>query len=253
VLKLNDKQFLSALGIAATQAAGLVEMLGSMARLLNAGFAARNGLTAALLAAQGFEGPAQPLEGDRGFVRVFGGSRKLGALADGLGKQWALRDVAYKPYPCGVVFHALIDACLQLRKGAAGFERIEIQLHPLAIERGDRPEPRDAQEARLSAQHCAAVALLYGAAGVTQFTDEAATRPEVAVIRSRVRLEADDSLDKAAAVVVVDGKALRAEPGRTLTGAELETKFRALAGPRAQKLLRAIDGIESARKVTLPL
>jgi 2-methylcitrate dehydratase PrpD len=253
VLKLNDKQFLSALGIAATQAAGLVEMLGSRARLLNAGFAARNGLTAALLAAQGFEGPAQPLEGDRGFVRVFGGSRKLGALADGLGKQWALRDVAYKPYPCGVVFHALIDACLQLRKGAAGFERIEIQLHPLAIERGDRPEPRDAQEARLSAQHCAAVALLYGAAGVTQFTDEAATRPEVAVIRSRVRLEADDSLDKAAAVVVVDGKALRAEPGRTLTGAELETKFRALAGPRAQKLLRAIDGIESARKVTLPL
>jgi 2-methylcitrate dehydratase PrpD len=253
LLKLNEAQFLSALGIAATQAAGLVEMLGSMARLLNAGFAARNGLTAALLAAQGFQGPAQPLEGERGFVRVFGGSRKLGALTEGLGKQWALREVAYKPYPCGVVLHALIDACLQLRKDAAGFERIEIQLHPLAIERGDRPDPREAHEARLSAQHCAAVALLDGAAGVEQFTDEAAARPDVAALRSKVRLVTDDSLDKAGAVVVVDGKALHAEPRRTLTGAELEAKFRSLAGTRAEKLLRAIDGIESARKVSLPL
>jgi 2-methylcitrate dehydratase PrpD len=253
VLELDEKQFLSALGLAATQAAGLVEMLGSGARLLNAGFAARNGLTAALLAAEGLEGPAQPLEGERGFVRVFAGSRRLGALTEGLGKQWALREVAYKPYPCGVVLHALIDACLQLRQGAAGFERIEIQLHPLAIERGDRPEPRDAQEARLSAQHCAAVALLYGAAGVAQFTNEAATRAEVAALRKKVHLVADDSLDKAAAVVAVDGKALRAEPRRTLTGAELEAKFRALAGARAPKLLRSIEGIEAARKVALPL
>jgi 2-methylcitrate dehydratase PrpD len=253
LLKLDEKQFLSALGIAATQAAGLVEMLGSTARVLNAAFAARNGLTAVLLAAQGLEGPAQPLEGDRGFVRVFGGSRKLGALTEGLGKQWALREVAYKPYPCGVVLHALIDACLQLREGASGFERIEIQLNPLAIERGDRPNPREAQEARLSAQHCAAVALLDGAAGVAQFTDEAVQRPEVALIRSRVRLVADDSLDKAAAVVFVDGKALRAESRRTLSGAELEAKFRSLAGARAAKLLRAIDAIESARKVALPV
>ena len=62
-----------AFGIAATQAAGLVEVLGSMARVLNAGFAARNGLAAARLAADGFEGPARPLEGLRGFLNVFGG------------------------------------------------------------------------------------------------------------------------------------------------------------------------------------
>ena len=74
ILGLNAKQFVHAFGIAATQAAGLVEVLGSMARVLNAGFAARNGLAAALLAAQGFEGPARPLEGLRGFVNVFGGA-----------------------------------------------------------------------------------------------------------------------------------------------------------------------------------
>lgn len=251
LLGLDEKQFLWTLGIAATQAAGLVEMLGSRARMLNAGFAARNGLTAALLAAQGFEGPAQPLEGERGFVQVFGGSRKLGALTEGLGKQWALREVAYKAYPCGVVLHALIDACLVLRKGAAEFQHIEIHLHPLAIERGDRPNPRDAHEARLSAQHCAAVALLYGAAGVAEFTAQAAARPQVALMRARVKLVADPVLDKAAAVVIIDGRALRAEPRPTLSGAELEAKFRALAGRRAAALLRQVECIESARKLAL--
>ncbi|MGH8740214.1 MAG: MmgE/PrpD family protein [Burkholderiales bacterium] len=253
LLKLGEAQVLSALGFAATQAAGLVEMLGSGARVLNAGFAARNGVTAALLAAQGLEGPAQPLEGDRGFVQVFGGSRRLGALTEGLGKQWALREVAYKPYPCGVVLHALIDACLKLRNGTAEFQRIEIQLHPLAIERGDRPHPRNAYEARLSAQHCAAVALLYGKAGVAEFTDEAAARPQVALMRARVKLAADDSLDKAGAVAIVDEKAMRAEPWRSLSGAELEAKFRSLAGGRADELLRLIDSIESAGKLALRL
>ena len=67
ILRLDEAQFIAALGIAATQAAGLVEMLGSMARVLNAGFAARNGLAAARLAAAGFQGPAQPLEGRIGY------------------------------------------------------------------------------------------------------------------------------------------------------------------------------------------
>jgi 2-methylcitrate dehydratase PrpD len=63
ILQLNEKQTLAALGIAATQAAGLVEVLGSMARILNAAFAARNGLGAALLAEQGFQGPERAARG----------------------------------------------------------------------------------------------------------------------------------------------------------------------------------------------
>jgi 2-methylcitrate dehydratase PrpD len=251
LLKLSEAQYLSALGFAATQAAGLVEMLGSGARVLNAGFAARNGLTAALLAAQGFQGPAAPIEGERGFVQLFGGSRKLGALTEGLGKQWALREVAYKPYPCGVVLHALIDACLKLREGAGEPQRLEVHLHPLAIERGDRPQPRDAHQARLSAQHCAAVALLYGRAGVAEFTQEAVARPKVALMRARVTLLADDSLDKAGAVAILDGRAMRAEPRRSLSGAELEAKFRLLAGARAEGLLRQVDAIESTAELEL--
>ena len=103
VLKLTEAQFIHAFGLAATQASGFVEMLGSQARVLNAGFAARNGMNAALLASQGFEGPARPLEGLRGFFNVFGGSKDMDRLTEGLGKHWEMTQVAYKPYPSGVV------------------------------------------------------------------------------------------------------------------------------------------------------
>ena len=252
-LELNESQFLHALGIAATQAAGLVEMLGSMTRVLNTGFAARNGLAAALLAAQGFEAVEQPLEGERGFANVFGGSRKVAALIQGLGEEWALREVAYKPYPCGMVLHALIDACLPLRKVESYPQSVEIRLHPLAVERGDRLDPRNGLEARLSAQHCAAVALVDGAAGLAQFTDDAVSRPALALVRSRVKLVADGSLDKAAAIVTVDGRAVRAEARQSMTGAELEAKFRALAGARAEELLAVVSSLEAAGELSLTL
>jgi 2-methylcitrate dehydratase PrpD len=95
ILKLSERQFVDALGIAATQSAGLVEVLGSMARILNAGFAARNGLAAARLAAEGLQGPARPLEGLRGFFNVFGGSAEHAPLTQRLGEHWEMTRVAY--------------------------------------------------------------------------------------------------------------------------------------------------------------
>jgi 2-methylcitrate dehydratase PrpD len=252
VLKFDASQTAHALGLAATQAAGLVEMLGSSARVLNAGFAARNGISAALLAQNGLEAPAHPIEGLRGFVNVFGENRDFGAITGELGSRWELRQVGYKRYPCGVVLQALIDASLELRRAGPAPRTIEIRLHPLAIERGDRPRPRDGNEARLSAQHCSAVALLYGAAGAEQFTDSVVAHPEVEQLRARVRIVRDDSLDKAAAVVSIDGRTLRVEPRQHVTDAELEGKFRRLAGARGDAWLRWIDALDSQPRVELP-
>jgi 2-methylcitrate dehydratase PrpD len=245
VMKLTEAQTRCALALAATQASGLVEMLGSGSAGLNPGFAARNGIAAALLAEQGVRPPAEPIEGLRGFVNVFGGGKDWAAL----GKGWEIERVAYKPYPSGVVLHSLIDACLALRTDAVP-QKITIALHPLAIERGDRPEPRDGTEARLSAQHCAAVALLYGAAGVDQFTDAAvaATRQ----LRRRVTIKRDDTLDKAGCVVEVDGRVKRAELRQAMSDAELEAKFRSLAGDEAERWLKWFAALAQAARVTPP-
>ena len=200
ILQLNEKQFVHAFGIAATQAAGLVEVLGSMARVLNAGFAARNGLAAALLAADGFEGPARPLEGLRGFINVFGGRNDARELAEGWGERWEMTQVAYKPYPSGVVLHALIDACLEQREKIRESESIVVALNPLAVERTDRPEPRNALEARLSAHHAVAVVALRGRAGLAEFSDAAAMDPQLQAFRRRVRVVPEGRLDKMAAL-----------------------------------------------------
>lgn len=245
VLKLSEAQTHCALALAATQASGLVEMLGSGGAGLNPGFAARNGIAAALLAEQGVRAPAEPLEGLRGFVNVFGGGDDWAALERG----WEIERVAYKPYPSGVVLHSLIDACLDLRTGNVP-ERITISLHPLAIERGDRPNPRDGTEARLSAQHCAAVAFLYGAAGVAQFTDAAVAA--TGEMRQRVTIRRDETLDKAGCIVEIDGRAKRAELRQTMSDEELEAKFRGLAGSEADRWLKWFAVLERAARVKPP-
>ncbi len=252
ILNLNEEQFLHALGIAATQAAGLVEVLGSMARVLNAGFAARNGLAAARLAAGGFEGPARPLEGLRGFMNVFGGRNDARELTDGLGERWELTQVAYKPYPCGVVLHALVDACLEQREKIRASESIVVALNPLAVERTDRPEPRNALEARLSAHHAVAVAALRGRAGLAEFTDAAALDPQLQAFRRRVRVVSEARLDKMAALVTAGKNVISAPSAKPLDDARLEAKLGELAGPRADGWIRLVGSLETTPKVAIP-
>jgi 2-methylcitrate dehydratase PrpD len=252
ILKLDQKQSASALGIAATQAAGLVEMLGSMARVLNAGFAARNGLAAARLAAEGIEGPAAPLEGLRGFVNVFGGNADLSQITDRLGRGWKMAEVAYKPYPSGVVLHALIDACLEHREALRQAPSIVVRMHPLAIERTNRPEPRNAIEARLSAQHAVAVALLYGRAGLEEFADAAALDPRVRALRERVSVVADASLDKMAAAISAAGASIAAPASRPMDDARLEAKFRELTGEEGAQLFKRVAVLDALQPFSPP-
>ena len=252
VLGLSKDQMRNAIGIAATQAAGLVEVLGSMARVLNAGFAARNGLAAARLAADGFEGPARPLEGLRGFVNVFGGSQDFDQLVDHWGEHWEITRVAYKPYPCGVVLHALVDACLEQREKIRDSESIVVALNPLAVERADRPEPRNALEARLSAHHAVAVAALRGRAGLAEFTDAAAIDPELQAFRRRVRVVPEGRLDKMAALITAGKAVISAPASKPLDDARLEAKLRDLAGPRAEEWIRLVGSLESTGRVAIP-
>jgi 2-methylcitrate dehydratase PrpD len=183
---------------------------------------------------------------------VFGGSQDPGAITSELGRRWELSDLAYKPYPSGVVLHALLDGCLELQRKGARPERLSIRLHPLAIERTDRPEPRNAIEARLSAQHAAAVAFLRGRAGVEEFSDAAAVDPEIAAMRRRVSIVRDETLDKMAAIIDDGRTSVAAPAARRMDDARLEAKFREQAGAQAEPWLRFIAGLESQAVAALP-
>ena len=110
LLPLDEAQLVSALGIAATQAAGFREGVGSMTRDLPMAQAARSGVEAALLAQQGFTSSIHALDGARGFARVFATTPNLDAATRELGRRYEFMNNTYKPYPCGIVIHPIIDA-----------------------------------------------------------------------------------------------------------------------------------------------
>ena len=206
LLGLSVEQISNAIGIAASQSAGIVENLPSAAKNVSVGNAARNGLFAALLAAEGYSASPWAIEGPLGWARAMGDEPDLGRLTGGLGKTWEIAKNTYKPYPAGIVFHAVIDACLALR-GKLGqriddIESITVQGSALLLARGDRPV-RNQRDARVSIHHCAACALLLGAAGVPEFSDATVFRPDIVALRQKVRAALDGSLPDGAARVTI--------------------------------------------------
>ncbi|MFO1327970.1 MAG: MmgE/PrpD family protein [Rubrivivax sp.] len=242
LLGLDAQRTRWALGHASAQAGGLVETLGSMSKSIGVGNAAANGLLSALLAAEGFEGPAAPLEGARGFLHVTAERPALGALIDGLGAQWQLQRNTYKPYPCGVVLNPVIEACLALHAGGARLAdvaQVELRGHPLLRARTDRPPPRSGREAQVSAAHAVAVALAEGRAGLDEFSDDRVARGEAAALAPHLRFVDDAGCSVDGATVHLtrrDGRVLthhvdaaRGSLARPLSDAELERKLADLA------------------------
>jgi len=206
LLGLPAGQISNAIGIAASQSAGIVENLPSAAKNVSVGNAARNGLFAALLAAEGYSASPRAIEGPLGWARAMGDEPDLARLTEGLGKTWEIAKNTYKPYPAGIVFHAVIDACFALRKklGARidAIASVTVQGSTLLLARGDRPV-RNERDARVSIHHCAACALLLGAAGVTEFEEATVFRPDLVSFRQKVRAELDGSLPDGASRVAI--------------------------------------------------
>ena len=88
LLSLTEAQTVAALGIAASQSAGLVENLATAAKNVGMGNAARNGLLAALLARAGYDAAPTALEGRLGWAQATGDAPNLGAMLGDLGTRW---------------------------------------------------------------------------------------------------------------------------------------------------------------------
>jgi 2-methylcitrate dehydratase PrpD len=277
VLGLDAEQMVWAIGTAATQSSGLVECLGTAAKSVSVGNAARQGLWSALLAQRGFKGPSAPLEGPQGFFTAMGVPPDRNALTEGLGETWELLQNAYKPYPCGVVLHPVIDAVLELRAehavALATVSRIVVRGHPLLSARADRPHVTTGREAQVSVQHSVAAALLFRRAGLAQFTDDCVRDPAVLALRAKVEVVQDPAIAVDAAAVQIcnaNGEELsvmvphaRGSVARPMSDRDIEEKVLTLAaGWRADHDVRplidavwALDRAEDASallRLTIP-
>jgi 2-methylcitrate dehydratase PrpD len=241
LLGLTREQMIWAIGLAGTQAAGVREQFGSMGKALHPGRAAQNGYAAALLAQKGFTSGVHGIEGPRGWAPVTSAEYDLSKVTDGLGASWELHVNTYKPFPCGIVNHPAIDACIQLHDehGIAPGDVAALRLHvaPLVIDLCGKTDIHVGLEGKFSVVHGAAVGLVRGRAGLREYTDEAVNDPDVKAVRERATREADDPTVTEDGVHVelelTDGrvleKRLTASLGnlqRPLTDDQLSAKFR---------------------------
>jgi 2-methylcitrate dehydratase PrpD len=267
LLQLDAERMNWAISIAASQSSGFRATHGTMTAHFRPGHAARSGIWAALLAQRGFTGNEFALEANKGFVDVFSVDADLEKAVDGLGEHHELLNNAYKPYPCGIVIHPTLDACLDLH-GQYGVEtvpvRAKLRVHPLALSLCGIREPTTTLESLNSLYHWAAVALVRGRAGVPEMLPDCIADPRVAQLRSRIEVVTDLSVGKEQAqaeVVLANGRTLqthvlqtRGSKLRPMTDEDLDTKFRSQAGlvlpaPRVEKLRELCRSAASLRNI----
>ena len=231
------------LSIAATQAAGHREQFGTMTKPFHAGHAAQAGVWAGLLAAGGFTGAPDPLQGRRGMFAVMSSASTPADLVSGLGEKWQLFDNGVKPYACGVVIHPAIDAVrdLSARHGltADTIRSIRLRVHPLVLELTGKTDPRTGLEGKFSVTFACSVGLLRGRAGEAEFSDMLVVDPEIRALMERIEVVADPDVPhtQAGATAVTDDGATidtwvddaRGTPGNRLSDDELRDKFHGLA------------------------
>ena len=251
ILGLKEPQLLTTLGIAASMASGLRENFGTMTKPLHAGRAAENGVTAALLARDGFTAAPNILEAGRGFFNAMAGGYDDSKIGGRLGSPYFMKQpgISIKPYPSGSLSHPAQDLILDLVKEhdvkAENIGRIDVGTNSNVPNALIYPMPKTALEGKFSIPFCMAIAVLERKAGIAQFHDRKVRAKNVIELMKRVTLYVDEELERLGydqvrsrvRVKLKDGRVLegrydvaRGHPAKPMSWAELTEKFRDCAG-----------------------
>lgn len=207
LLGLDAEKMVGALGIAGSQAAGSLQFLvsGAWTKRYQVGAAAMNGLIAATLAAEGFKGSVEALEGAHGFFQGYSGASDPARAVAGLGSRWETLEIALKPYPSCRYTHAALDGLLALRTehglAPADIRSLTIGLHPNGITLTGAPlaakrRARTVVEGQFSMPFTAAVALDQGSFGWDDY--RRLGEPALDALADRIDVTADASLENLA-------------------------------------------------------
>jgi 2-methylcitrate dehydratase PrpD len=239
LLGLSQQQMIWTIGLAATQAAGIREMFGSMAKSFHPGRAAQNGYAAALLAQAGFTAGVHGIEGPRGFAAVQAAAYDLSKITVGLDADYELRANTYKPFPCGIVNHPTIDGAIQIHQehhpAPESIVAVRLRVAPLVLDLCNQTNITKGLQGKFSVYHGAAIGLVRGKAGIQEYTDEAVNEPAIKRVRECATAVGDPSVTEDQAHIEVEltsGKKLTrfvekslGNVHRPLTDRQIEDKF----------------------------
>jgi 2-methylcitrate dehydratase PrpD len=273
LLKLDAEQARHALGIAGSQAAGLMAAQeGAMAKRMHGGRAAQSGVYAGLLAARGFTGIPNVLEAPYGgFLSSFTDSAMPEQLTDELGKRWEILRVGYKPYASAASTHSAIYSLYTIMKEngleAADIEQVHLHCSSMAVKHcAWEYVPQGVTSAQMSLYYTLAAMAHDGEVLTEQFAESRLSDPALLAFMKRIRIEADPAYDKGGdATRHVSRMKVTARGGRTfekdapfrkgspdfpMTTEERHAKFRRLATAAlpAAKVEKIIETVESLDK-----
>lgn len=259
LLHLTPEQTANAIGIASTQPVGVRVHFGTDTKPFHVGRAAQNGILSAMLARGDFNAAPDALEGRRGWVEILGnGSNSLDDQVDLLMKfsgkaevassagerePWEIEKNTFKPFPCGIVVHPTIDACIGLHsehnlKQASDLGKIEsihLRVHSLVLDLTGKKTPHTGLQAKFSVYHGAAIGLVFGSATPAEYEDSIVNDSRVLAVRDKVIAEVDENVQTDEAIVTLtmqDGTKIEnhvdhaiGSLDRPMTNDELHEKF----------------------------
>lgn len=256
----SEEQIVDTMGIAASMASGIIEAnrTGGTVKRMHCGWAAHSALSAAGLARHGITGPPTVLEGRFGFFQAWlHEPGRANEILDGLGSEWAVPGIFFKPYPANHFTHAAIDAGAALRARGIRPEQIEkLELGVPAANLRTIGEPIDVKRtpetgymAQFSGPYAVVVGLLGGGglgAALEDYTDELAKSADRRALMAKVDVVPNPKCDAIfphqfpavltatltdGTVVVEEVLTTRGGPERPLSFGEVSTKFTSNAGP----------------------
>jgi 2-methylcitrate dehydratase len=281
LLKLDPARTTHAIGIAGVCNTALRQTRsGELSMWKGCAFAnaARNGVFASLLAADGMTGPAPIFEGDLGFMKLLTGDFEVAPLG-GNGRPFMITETYIKFWPAEYHSQSAIDAALQLRKEIGSIDKIEcIDIHTFnaAVDIiGKDPEkwrPKTRETADHSLPYCTAVALMDGDVTLAQFEPARFSDQKLLDLIARIKIHRDADINKRYPAGIPNRITITLEKGKQvikevefprgharnpMTDAEVEHKFRTMVEPRCGKkkadaILKAcwdLDKVTNAREL----
>lgn len=204
LMNFSLEQTVNAVALAGLGTSGFRSAFGTMGKPYQVGLAASNSVLAAEMARLGADGPSNLLESSRGLVITT--DRIDYSAFDGLGELWRFMDNSFKPYPCGVVTHPVIDGGIEIHELGISVEEIDEivgLVHPLVNELTGIQEPSEGLDGKFSASYLLALAVLDGYVVPAQFSKECIARTDIRNLMKKLKFFDSQEVDRDAAVLNV--------------------------------------------------
>jgi 2-methylcitrate dehydratase PrpD len=273
LLDLNEDCLTHVFGIAGTEASGLIGSFGTMCKPFNAGLAARDGVTAAILADMGFTSSTSILDNLNGYLYATSHQPNLDKLVVDLGIEYEITNTVFKRHACCGHTHGAIDAVIDLRMENKIKPRdiieIKVGTYPIAVNIvGKNYNPRTSAEAKFSLPFCIASAAIHGSVGLDAFSNDQIVNQSLRKLMRLVKIYVDDEYNDArlgCAKVMIQTKSEgeftkqvdvpKGYPEHPLTDSELENKFRhlslsSLSEKKVSMLEKVINKLEKVGNVS---